>query len=156
MKKKETVCSKIKSAWHGISRMYNGKASVYNSTSAVGFVLLNIDKENGTPATKIAPLLGLETRSLTRMLKSMEEKNLIYREADQHDKRKVNIFLTEEGKKKREISRAEVKNFNNLVKEQVEENDLKVFFEVLNKIAEITELNSTKVINNNQLNINKL
>ena len=155
MKKKETVCSKIKSAWHGISRMYNGKAAVYNSSAAVGFVLLNIDKENGTPATKIAPMLGMESTSLTRMLKSMEERNLIYRQTDSKDKRKVIIYLTDEGRKKREISRAEVKNFNNMVKESVNENDLKTFFEVLNKIAEITETN-TKIFSNNQLNINKL
>jgi MarR family transcriptional regulator, organic hydroperoxide resistance regulator len=155
LKKKETVCSKIKSAWHGISRMYNGKAAVYDSSAAVGFVLLNIDKENGTPATKIGPMLGMESTSHTRMLKSMEERNLIYRQTDSKDKRKVIIYLTEEGKKKREISRAEVKNFNNKVKENVSESDLKTFFEVLNKISEITEIN-TKVFSNNHLNINKL
>ena len=37
--------------------------------------------------------MGLEARSLTRMLKTMEEKKLIYREAGSVDKRSVRIFL---------------------------------------------------------------
>ena len=74
MKPEETVDYNIKVAWHAISRMYNAQAAKHDITTSIGFVLLNIDQENGTPATKIAPLLGLETRSLTRILRSMEEK----------------------------------------------------------------------------------
>ena len=64
----------------------------YDATMSMGFVLLNINSEEGTPATKIAPLMGLEARSLTRLLKSMEEKKLIYREADKNDKRSAIVF----------------------------------------------------------------
>ncbi len=38
--------------------------------------------DDGTPATKIAPQMGLEPRSLTRLLKSMEDQKLIVRKAD--------------------------------------------------------------------------
>jgi len=79
--------------------MYNQQAMKYNGTMSIGFALLNIHSEEGTPATKIAPLMGLEARSLTRLLKSMDEKGLIYREADKTDKRSVRIYLTREGKK---------------------------------------------------------
>jgi MarR family transcriptional regulator, organic hydroperoxide resistance regulator len=74
MKREETVDYHIKSAWHAISRMYNQQAVQEDFTTAIGFVLININSKEGTPATKIAPLMGLEARSLTRMLKSMEEK----------------------------------------------------------------------------------
>ena len=50
---------------------------------------------------KLRPLLGLETRSLTRILRSMEEKGLIYKQADSVDKRSVRIFLTRWGWRKR-------------------------------------------------------
>ena len=59
MKPEETVDYNIKVAWHAISRMYNTQAARYDITTSIGFVLLNIDQELGTPATKIAPLLGL-------------------------------------------------------------------------------------------------
>ena len=75
MKREETVDFNIKVTWHAISRMYNQYGDKFELTASTGFVLLNIDVEDGTPATKIAPLMGLEARSLTRMLKSMEERD---------------------------------------------------------------------------------
>jgi MarR family transcriptional regulator, organic hydroperoxide resistance regulator len=133
MRREETVDHNIKSAWHAISRMYNQQAGKHDITTSIGFVLLNIHSD-GTPATKIAPLMGLEARSLTRMLKTMEEKKLIYREPDLLDKRSVRIFLTELGKTKKEVSRETVLFFNNKVRELVPESKLKVFFEVMNEI----------------------
>ena len=91
MKPEETVDYNVKVCWHAISRMYNTEAAKNDITTSIGFVLLNIDQEAGTPATKIAPLLGLEARSLTRILKSMEEKNLIFKVSDPSDKRLVRI-----------------------------------------------------------------
>jgi DNA-binding MarR family transcriptional regulator len=134
MRKEETVDHNIKSAWHAISRMYNQQAGKHDITTSIGFVLLNIHSEDGTPATKIAPLMGLESRSLTRMLKTMEEKKLIYRVPDQTDRRSVRIFLTPLGKNKKEASRETVLSFNNKVRTLVPENKLKIFFEVVNEI----------------------
>jgi MarR family transcriptional regulator, organic hydroperoxide resistance regulator len=134
MRREETVDHNIKSAWHAIARMYNQQASKYEITTSIGFVLLNIHSEEGTPATKIAPLMGLEARSLTRMLKTMEEKKLIYRLPDPTDKRSVRIYLTDLGKKKKELSRATVLMFNNRVRELVSDSKLKAFFEVMNEI----------------------
>ena len=136
MRREETVDHNIKSAWHAISRMYNQQAGKHQITTSIGFVLLNIHTD-GTPATKIAPLMGLEARSLTRMLKTMEEKKLIYREPDSVDKRSVRIFLTELGKTKKEISRETVLYFNNKVRELVPESKLKIFLEVMNEINQL-------------------
>jgi len=137
MKREETVDYNIKGLWHGISRMYNQYGAEYDITASTGFVLLNIDVENGTPATKIAPLLGMESRSLTRMLKAMEEKGWVYREKDPTDGRSVRIFLSDIGKEKRELSRRAVREFNNKVRTLVPEEKLKDFFMVLEEVEEI-------------------
>ncbi|MFC5626766.1 MarR family winged helix-turn-helix transcriptional regulator [Algoriphagus winogradskyi] len=134
MKREETVDYHIKSAWHAISRMYNQQAAEEGFTTAIGFVLININSTEGTPATKIAPKLGLETRSLTRMLKTMEEKGMIYKMPDPIDKRSVRIFLTDEGKKKKERSVNTIKEFNDQVREIVTEDELQDFFKVFEKI----------------------
>lgn len=139
MKREDTVDHNIKTSWHAISRMYNQEAMKYDITTSIGFVLLNIDAEEGTPATKIAPLLGLEARSLTRMLKTMEEKKLIYRQADPQDRRLVRIFLTDKGKEKKEVSRQTVRTFNKAVREHIPEDKLKVFFEVIQQIKKVIE-----------------
>ena len=141
MRREETVDHNIKTAWHGIARMYNQQALKYDATMSMGFVLLNINTEEGTAATKIAPLMGLEARSLTRLLKSMEEKGLIYREADKNDKRSVRILLTKEGRKKKEKARETVLKFNDAVRQEVSEDKIKVFFEVLQKINQIIDKN---------------
>ncbi|WP_046244849.1 MarR family winged helix-turn-helix transcriptional regulator [Hymenobacter terrenus] len=139
MKPEETVDYNIKVAWHAISRMYNTQAAQNDITTSIGFVLLNIDQEKGTPATKIAPLLGLETRSLTRILRSMEEKGLIYKQADSVDKRSVRIFLTPVGLEKKEISRQTVRHFNLKMREKIPQSQLDVFFKVAAQITGMIE-----------------
>ncbi len=139
LKKEETVDFNIKASWHAISRMYNQKAVKNDITTSIGFVLLNIQSEEGTPATKIAPLLGLEARSLTRMLKTMEEKGFIYKKPDSHDKRSVRIYLTALGKEKKETSRITVKQFNSDVRKHIPEEKLNIFFEVIQEINKVVE-----------------
>ncbi len=139
MKREETVDYNIKIAWHAISRMYNQQAVKEDLTTSIGFVLLNIDTEKGAQATKIAPLMGLEARSLTRMLKSMEDRGLIYRQQDPNDGRSVRIYLTTLGKAKREVSRRVVKRFDKTVKERIPDQKLQVFFEVVHEILEMIE-----------------
>jgi DNA-binding MarR family transcriptional regulator len=134
MKPEETVDYNVKVCWHAISRMYNAEAAKFDITTSIGFVLLNIDPQEGTPATKIAPLLGLEARSLTRILKSMEEKGLIYKKGDSLDKRSVRILLTEKGLEKRELSRQTVRHFNQKVREKVPAKELATFFKVICRI----------------------
>jgi DNA-binding MarR family transcriptional regulator len=141
MKREETVDYQIKAAWHAIARMYNQQALKYGGTMSMGFALLNIHTEEGTPATKIAPLMGLEARSLTRLLRSMEGKGLIYRESDKNDKRSVRVRLTREGKKKKEKARDTVLRFNEAVRAHIPARKLEEFFEVLQGINRIIEKN---------------
>ncbi|WP_460541750.1 MarR family winged helix-turn-helix transcriptional regulator [Echinicola sediminis] len=144
MKPEETVDFHIKTAWHAISRMYNQKAAEEGLTTSIGFVLININSKEGTPATKIAPMMGLESRSLTRMLKSMEEKGLICRKPDASDKRSVRIFLTPEGKRKKEISIETIQEFNHAIREVVSEKELEAFFRVFQKINQVIEKEQQK------------
>ncbi len=139
MKREETVDYHIKSSWHAISRMYNQQAAEEGFTTAIGFVLININSKEGTPATKIAPQIGLETRSLTRMLKTMEEKGLIYKKPDLVDKRSVRIYLTEEGKRKKEISVNTIREFNERIRNEVDEQELQAFFNVFGKIQTVID-----------------
>jgi MarR family transcriptional regulator, organic hydroperoxide resistance regulator len=139
MRREETVDHHIKAAWHAISRMYNQQAAAYDATMAMGFVLLTINAEEGTPATKIAPLMGLEARSLTRLLNTLEQQNMIYREADSIDKRSVRIWLTQEGRSKREKAKETVLLFNASVREVIPKEKLDVFFDVMQTILQVVE-----------------
>ena len=140
MKREETIDFHIRLAWHAIARMYNQKAiGIENLTASTGFVLIKIDSKDGAPATKIAPLMGLESRSLTRMLRGMEEKGLIYRKRDNVDRRSVRIFLTEKGKTLKGISIQIIKEFNGLLTEALTEEERKMFFVIFKKIGKVIE-----------------
>ncbi len=145
MKKEKTVDFHIKWGWHAISRMYNAYAGRFDLTMATGYVLLNIDAEQGTPATKIGPLLGMEPRSLVRMLKTLEERGFIRRETDEADKRFVRIYLTAEGRAKREMAREGVIEFNKMVRERIPLEKLVVFFDVIKEINLIVEDENAKI-----------
>lgn len=142
MKREETVDYHIKAAWHAIARMYNHQASKYDGTMSMGFVLLNIHSEEGIPATKIAPMIGLEARSLTRLLKSMEEKGIIYREPDPNDRRSIRVYLTKEGQKRKERARETVLAFNTAVRNSISKQKLDVFFNVIQDLIKMIEKNN--------------
>lgn len=139
MKPKESVCFNFKTSWHAIARMYNALGEPFGLSASIGYVLLNIDEKEGTSASKLAPMIGMEATSLTRMLKTLEDKGYIIKKPDSTDKRSVRLFLTEEGLRKKEISKKTVKAFNKKVREEVSESRLKVFFEVVEQVNKITE-----------------
>lgn len=134
----------IRHLWHKISRMYNQKANEHGMTMSIGFILLNIDKE-GTPSTQLGPKMGMEPTSLSRTLKTMEEKGLIRRESGTVDKRKVLIFLTEDGVAKRRMTRDFVYEFNSMLMESIPKGKLKTFFEVAQKLDTSVDLELSKI-----------
>lgn len=134
MHQEETFDYHIKWAWHKISKFYNQEASKHDFTMAVGYVLLNIDSKEGTPATSLGPKMGMEPRSLSRILNSMQEKGLIERRADLVDKRINRVFLTDLGKTKRNISRNTVLSLNKKLHAQFSPSKLNAFFEVMETI----------------------
>lgn len=146
--KDKTIDYALRATWQAVSRMYNEEATKYGATMATGFALLSIDKEDGTPSTTLGPRMGMEPTSLTRTLKSMEEKGLISRKKNPEDGRGVLIYLTKEGKEKRELSKATVLRFNEVIKSNITEEKIIHFMEV---IELINEMISDKKIFTNEL-----
>lgn len=139
MKPQETVDYHIKYNWLCISNLYNQIAEKHELTQSTGFVLMNINDKEGTPATKIAPLMGMKATSLSRILKRMEEANLIERKNDDQDGRLVRILLTEKGKDKKKIAKKVVRDFNEFILKNVNEKHLNSFFTVMESIGSLTE-----------------
>ena len=58
MKSTETFDFHIRWAWYKISRLYNSIAQEHGVNMSVGYALLKIDPEKGTPLHKIRPING--------------------------------------------------------------------------------------------------
>lgn len=135
--KELTIDYALRATWQAVARLYNEEAKNFDTTMAVGFTLLSIDPKTGTPSTALGPKMGMEATSLSRILKSMEEKGLIIRKPNPKDGRGVLIHLTEFGLLKRKDSKDVVLIFNEVVKENVSEEKLSSFFEVIDTINKL-------------------
>ncbi|PJR05016.1 MarR family winged helix-turn-helix transcriptional regulator [Avrilella dinanensis] len=127
--KEKSIDYTLKNTWQAIARMYNEEAGKYGASMSIGYALLSIDKE-GTSSTALAPKMGMEPTSLTRTLKSMEEKGLIVRKKNPKDGRGVIIHLTKLGQEKRELSKQTVLRFDEVIKQNISEEKLNIFKEV--------------------------
>ena len=129
----------FRQSWKNIERMYNNEASKYDVTFSIGFTLISIDPEKGSPSTSIGPIMGLESNSISRILNSMENKNLIIRRPNPNDGRSIIISLTKLGLRKREIVIQKIKQFKNLLRSRIDPSDLEAFHRVSSQVNEIIE-----------------
>lgn len=135
----ETIDSKLKSAWQIISRMYNAEAAQYGGSIAIGHFLLNIDSNDGAYASDIAPKLGMESTSLSRIIKTLEDEKLIIKKSDKSDKRKVKLLLTQKGKENKELAKNIVRNFNSEIENKIGKTKIDDFLKTINEIIVIAE-----------------
>lgn len=129
----KTIEYALRSTWQLITNMYNEKALKYDATMTMAFTLLSVDAD-GTPSTALGPRMGMEGTSLSRLLNSMEERGYIERRPNPDDGRGVLIFLTEQGKEKRDLSKKTVLDFNNGLLESIEKEKIEIFYEVIDAI----------------------
>ncbi len=137
MKPEETIDFHLKVVWQNIANTYNQLAAAFGITQALGYALINIQEE-GTAVSQIANLLGVKSTSLSRMLNNMEDLGLIYRKVDTKDKRSVKIYLTDFGREKKHLAKQVVKDFNQYLNKNLQQNERKELIELLQRINELT------------------
>jgi MarR family transcriptional regulator, organic hydroperoxide resistance regulator len=138
VKHQETIDYFLKIVWQTMANRYNQIVTEFGITQSIGYLLINIDEQEGTTVSKAAALLGLKSTSLSRMLSQLETMGLIYRESNPGDKRSVKIYLTDLGKEKRHQARVVVRQFNNYLNEHIKEADRKYLIDMLEKINQLT------------------
>ncbi|MDC7999023.1 MULTISPECIES: MarR family winged helix-turn-helix transcriptional regulator [Gilvibacter] len=147
--KEKTIDYILRATWMAVAKMYNEEAGKKGSTMATGFALISIDPEEGTPSTALGPKMGMEATSLSRTLKTMEEKGLIERRPNPLDGRGVLIHLTDFGREMRDYSKQVVITFDEAVKETVNKEDFATFMRVANNILELIQ--SKKIYNDKKI-----
>lgn len=133
------VVNRIRSSWIELFKFYNDQASKEGGTLSMAFVLLTINEKYGSPVTKIAPRMNMEPNSLSRILKSLEEKGYVLKRKNSEDKRKVYVTLTESGLKLRDMASEKLFALEKLIKSKVSNSDLRSFFTVLDTISDILD-----------------
>ena len=146
--KEKTIDYLLRTTWLSVQKMYNEEAAKFESTMATGFTLLSIDPEKGTASTALGPKMGMEATSLSRILKTMDERGVIERKPNPNDGRGVIIHLTEFGREKRALSRDKVLNFNEAIRNKISKEKIDHFYEVAELINDM--IANKKIYNQNQ------
>lgn len=82
-----------------ISPMLNNNISInYSCNKNQNKALMILRRRDKITPTMLGKCLDMRKGSLTTLLDSLENMNLVFREADGNDRRKMWIYLTEEGK----------------------------------------------------------
>ncbi|WP_136658086.1 MarR family transcriptional regulator [Nitratireductor sp. XY-223] len=105
MKLSAQLCFAVYSTMHGVSKVYRGLLKDLGLTYPQYLVMLVLWEHDRINVSEICNALGLETTTLTPLLKRMEKRGLIRRQRSAEDERQVIVSLTDEGLAMREKAR---------------------------------------------------
>lgn len=134
---KRTIEQEIRYTWLLISKMYNEEAEKFGGSMTVGFALLSLNPKEPIPSTSLGPKMGMESTSLSRTLKFMEEENLIERLPNPDDGRGILIKLTKRGIDYRNYAKDQVMKFNKTIIDDLGEEAINNFLHVINQINKL-------------------
>ena len=91
------LCFAIYGAAHAFNRAYKPLLEPLGLTYPQYLVMLALWEEDGQPVKAIGERLGLDSGTLSPLLKRLEQADLVKRRRDRKDERQVHISLTPKG-----------------------------------------------------------
>ena len=95
----DQLCFSIYAASHAFTRFYKPLLEPLGLTYPQYLVLLTLWETDGLPIKAIGQRLGLDSGTLTPLLRRMEGSELVTRTRDQGDERQVIVRLTAKGRR---------------------------------------------------------
>ena len=93
------LCFSVYAAGHAFNRFYKPLLEPLGLTYPQYLVLLTLWEQEGLPLKAIGDRLGLDSGTLTPLLRRMEKADLVTRHRDDADERLVRINLTAKGRR---------------------------------------------------------
>ncbi len=97
-------------------------------------VLKKLNDKDGQTQNDLAFITNRSKTSLTRLINTMEKKNLVFRELSKEDKRINHIYLSDLGKKTFLFSLPVLKKLMSELQDNISQKDLATTIEVLDQI----------------------
>jgi DNA-binding MarR family transcriptional regulator len=91
------LCFAIYGAAHAFTRTYKPLLEPLGLTYPQYLVMIALWEEDGQPVKAIGERLGLDSGTLSPLLKRLEQSGLVSRQRDRDDERQVRISLTQKG-----------------------------------------------------------
>lgn len=96
------LCFSLYATSRAIQKLYHDGLRANGITYPQYLVLVALYQYKELSVKQMGELLSLDSGTLTPLLKRLEHENLVVRQRSKEDERVVNVYLTEEGLKKRE------------------------------------------------------
>ncbi|BAZ28242.1 MarR family transcriptional regulator [Cylindrospermum sp. NIES-4074] len=116
-----------------LSRKFNEKLEPFGLTSFHWLVLCCLWREDGLPTSSIGDQLKQVGGTLTGVLDRMEERGLVRRERDAHDRRIWRIWLTNAGKELERVLPPIAAEMRDEAMQGISATDREIFSQILNR-----------------------
>ncbi len=93
----------------------------YGVTASQGYTMLSLPEEGTLSMNELSKTMGVDNSTMTRMVDQLVDKHLVYRKADEKDRRLVRIGLTERGRELHTDLEEELKNFYKMALDEISE-----------------------------------
>ena len=118
-------------------------------TSPQLIIMQEIDKASGVNSSQVAKNVNLSAATVTNIIDRLENKNLVSRVRNTQDKRKVSLYLTENGKAillnaPQPLQEHFIKNFSNLA--QWEQSQMLSSIERLAEMMDANEIDAAPLL----------
>ena len=128
-------------------------------TSPQLLIMLEIDKVAGVNSSQVAKSVNLSAATVTNILDRLENKNLISRVRDTQDKRKVGLYLTDNGKAlllnaPQALQEHFIDKFSNLA--QWEQSQLLSSMERLSEMMDANEIDAAPLLELNAMSASSI
>ncbi|AUC15327.1 hypothetical protein BTO06_09320 [Tenacibaculum sp. SZ-18] len=112
-------------------------------------LLKKLHEKDGVAQQELAFLTGRDKTSLTRLVNTMEKKNLVARIPSKSDKRINHVFLTKNGESLFKESLPIIEKFVTALQENISEEEINLTIAVIKKVQENLISKSIKGCNSN-------
>lgn len=101
-------------------------AKYHEVRPAYGSILIPLFEEDGLQISELAKRARLSKQTMTTLLKSMEERGLVFRQRDQKDARASRIYLTEYGRQFKSVAFCVLEEMDKLLSKQLSNRDISI------------------------------
>jgi DNA-binding MarR family transcriptional regulator len=108
--------------------------SGFDLTPEQWFILNKLAVKSPQSQTELGDSIMDDRPNMTRILLTMEKKNLISRRADHTDKRKSEVHLSDEGRRVLEACLPSAVHVRDKLRQSIDEEDMQAFWRVMNTL----------------------
>ncbi len=125
------MATNIEQVYRHLEQVYERLISPLGLSVLEWYALRALYSEDGVSASQLAQIVCRHPSSMTALLDRMEEKQLLCRQIDEHDRRSVRVFLTERGRALEPQVQLVIARLETLLDELLTPEQLETFQDVL-------------------------